>query len=185
MASSFGRWALMPQQNRLNLPTASPRQQAENKAAWNDARTIEGAHFFTFGYSGRTIDELLAALTTAGVRTLVDIRQNAVSMYRAELSKVNLQRIVEVHGMHYVHLPELGVPRDIRARAIATGSRQVIWDWYDEHVAQPYLGRNLHHFLNSLEHPVAMMCTEHDPTECHRHRLFLMLEAHGLHGFDL
>jgi uncharacterized protein (DUF488 family) len=175
----------MPQKNRLNLPSVSAKQQAENKAVWNDARTVDSADFFTLGYTGRKIGELLEALVKAGVRTLLDIRQNPVSMYRPELSKANLQKTIEGAGMHYVHAPDLGVPRDIRAKAISTGSREVIWTWYDEHVVEPYVGSNLHQFLNSVEHPVAMMCTEIDPTECHRHRLFIALEGHGLRGYDL
>lgn len=175
----------MAQQNRLNLPSAPQKKQAENKAAWNDARSAGEAHFFTLGYTGRKLDEILEALDAAGVRTLVDIRQNAVSMYRPELSKANLRVAVESRGLQYAHLPELGVPRDIRAKAVAAGTRDVIWEWYDEHVAMPYVGKNLHHFLNSAEHPVALMCAELDPTECHRHRLFVMLESHGMQGFDL
>jgi hypothetical protein len=42
----------------------------------------------------------------------------------------------------------------------------------------------LHRFLN-LDHPVAMMCVECDPTECHRHRIFMALENQGLRGFDI
>ena len=174
----------MPQANRLNLPSVPLKRQAENKAAWNETRAIEEAHFFTLGYTGRKLDELLDAMIASGVRTLVDIRQNAISMYRPELSKSNLQRTIEQRGLNYVHAPELGVPRDIRAKAISAGSRNVIWDWYDKYVAQPY-GRNLHRFLNSVEHPVALMCTELDPTECHRHRLSVALEERGLKGFDL
>lgn len=175
----------MPQQNRLQLPSASVRQQVENKAVWNESRSVDAAHFFTLGYAGRKLDELLDAMVASGVRTLLDIRQNALSMYRPELSKSNLQQAVEARGLHYLHAPELGVPRDIRAKAIAIGSRHVIWDWYDEHVAKPYVGRNLHHFLNAVEHPVALMCAELDPTECHRHRLSVALEEQGLRGFDL
>jgi hypothetical protein len=87
--------------------------------------------------------------------------------------------------MLYVHMPELGVPRDIRAKAIETGSRDVIWAWYDEYVVEPYLRMNLHRFLNAVEHPVALMCVEIDPQECHRHRLFVALERLGLRGFEL
>jgi len=104
-------------------------------------------------------------------------------MYRPELSKNNLRRAVESRGMLYMHMPELGVPRDIRAKAIATGSRDVIWDWYDEYVVKEHFGWNLHRFLNMVEHPVALMCTELDPNECHRHRIFVALEALGLSGF--
>jgi uncharacterized protein (DUF488 family) len=175
----------MPQANRLNLPSAAPKQQAAYKALWNDGRSPEEADFFTLGYTGRKTEDLLGSLVANGVRTLVDIRQNAVSMYRPELSKNNLRRAVEALDMCYVHLPELGVPRDIRAKAVAAGTRDVIWSWYDEAVVAAYLGGNLHRFLNGVEHPAALMCTELCPQECHRHRLFLALESLGLRGFDL
>jgi uncharacterized protein (DUF488 family) len=175
----------MPKVNRLKLPATSAKQQIERKIAWNDGRTVEAADFFTVGYSGRTTEELIDVLRAGGVRTLLDVRQTPVSIFRPEMSKSNLRELVESHGMLYAHMPELGVPRDIRAKAIETGSREAIWQWYDEYVVEPYLGTNLHHFLNSVEHPVAMMCVELDPHECHRHRLFLALEQKGLRGFDL
>jgi uncharacterized protein (DUF488 family) len=175
----------MPQANRLNLPTVTVKQQLENKIIWNDTRSAEKADFFTLGYTGRKTDEIIAILKANGVRTLVDIRQNPISMYRPELSKGNLARLIAENGMSYAHFPQLGVPRDIRAKAIDSGSRNVIWDWYDQHVVTSFIGRNLHFFLNCVEHPVALMCTEIDPQECHRHRLSLALEQMGMRGFDL
>ena len=87
--------------------------------------------------------------------------------------------------MEYCHVPEWGVPRDIRAKAIAAGTREVIWNWYDEYVMPEQIGDNLHDFLNRFEHPVALMCVEIDPQECHRHRLTEHLQKLGLVGFDL
>jgi len=173
----------VPQANRLNLPTTPVKQQIASKAEWNGSRSSEQADFFTLGYSGRKTDEILELLKFHGVRTLLDVRQNAVSMYRPELSKGNLGRLLEQNGICYAHAPELGVPRDIRAKAIETGSRDVIWAWYDENVVTSCL--NLHTFLNGFEHPVALMCTEIDPHESHRHHLSLALEGMGLNGFDL
>jgi len=175
----------MPQANRLNLPTAPVKQQVRNKGAWNDSRSAEAADFFTIGYTGRKTDEILETLKAHGVQTLVDIRQNPVSMYRPELSKGNLTRLLEQNGIQYAHFPQLGVPRDIRAKAVETGTRDVIWDWYDDNVVAAFVGGNLHLFLNVFEHPVALMCTEIDPQECHRHRLSLALEELGLKGFDI
>lgn len=175
----------MPQANRINLPSAPAKQQAENKALWNEARTPASAHFFTVGYTGRNLDAFFELLLSNDVRTLVDIRYNPVSMYRPELSKANLQRHTEDRGLVYVHMRELGVPREIRIKAAEAGDRDVIWQWYDENILPLYLGRNLHRFLNSLDHPVALMCVEVDPGECHRHRLFNRLESMGLRGFDL
>jgi uncharacterized protein (DUF488 family) len=173
----------MPQANRLSLPSAPVKEQIASKLSWNDARSAESADFFTIGYTGRKTQEILNLLKQHGVRTLVDIRQNPISMYRPELSKNNLARLLEDNDLCYAHVPQLGVPRDIRAKASETGTREVIWDWYDENVLGTFL--NLHFFMNGFEHPVALMCTEIDPQECHRHRVSLALERMGLNSFDL
>ena len=175
----------MAQANRLTLPSAPVKAQIQGRATWNETRSEAAADFFTLGYSGRKTDVILAELERAGVRTVLDIRQHAVSMYRPDLTKSNFEKLLADKGIAYIHLPDLGVPRDIRAKAIATGSRDVIWSWYDEHVAAPAVGRNLHWFLNSFDLPAALMCTEIDPHECHRHRLSVTLEAQGMKGFDL
>src|ERR1700688_2979396 len=109
----------------LKLPSRSAREQAESKALWNEARSAEKAQFFTIGYAGRTAKQVIDAMKTAGVRSVLDIRFSPVSMYRPELSKTNFQRLVEDAGLEYVHVPQLGVPRDIRAKAIATGDREI------------------------------------------------------------
>ncbi len=175
---------LMPQTNRLNLPSASIKQQIENKEIWNDTRSAATADFFTIGYSGRKMDGIILSLKAHGISTLVDIRRNPISMYRPELSKSNLTEILSKHGISYAHMPELGVPRDIRAKAIETGTRDIIWEWYDN-VVESFLRGNLHFFLNGFDHPVALMCTEIDPRECHRHRLSLALEKMGMRGFEI
>lgn len=168
----------------LKLPANAARVRVENKALWNEARSPDCADFYTCGYEGRKTDDFFSALRQAGVRSLLDIRFNPVSMYRPELSKSNLEKIAWSFGMDYLHVREWGVPREIRAKAARTGTRETIWEWYDAFVIEPNFGRNLHRFLN-LDHPVAMMCVECDPTECHRHRIFMALENQGLRGFDL
>ncbi len=168
----------------LKLPSRKPRERIESKALWNEGRSSDGADFYTIGYEGRSTDDLIAALTGAGVRTLIDVRYTPLSMYRPELSKTNFRKLIETAGMTYLHCQELGVPKDIRAKAIDTGTRDTIWDWYDSNVVHEHFNFNLHWFLN-LEHPAALMCVEYDPEECHRHRIALALEKNGLRGYDL
>jgi len=177
----------MPQANRLSLPTLPLKRQIENKTLWNESRSVETADFFTLGYTGRKTEELISLLIDSGIRTLVDIRRNPISMYRPELSKRNLAKLLAKNGIEYAKVQQLGVPRDIRALAIESGTRNVIWDWYDKYVIGEFFGSsgNLHYFLNCVDHPVALMCTEIDPQECHRHRLSLALENMGMRGFDL
>src|SRR6202021_2541773 len=100
--------------------------RAESKALWNEARSSESADFFTVGYEGRATTELLDTLRGAGVRSVLDIRYNPVSMYRPDVSKANLQRSVEAMGLQYFHLREWGVPREVRALAIGRGRRDSI-----------------------------------------------------------
>lgn len=171
--------------SQLRLPTEPLRVQQSNKATWNDGRSIERADFFTIGYTGQKLDDLIASLHRAGVASLVDIRDNPVSMYRPEVSKSNLRRAVEASGIRYYHVRDLGVPRDVRGLAVEGDSRDAIWDWYDANVIPVFAGRNLHWFFNAIDHPAALMCVEFDPTACHRHRLSMALEARGLMGFEL
>jgi uncharacterized protein (DUF488 family) len=168
----------------LKLPKKTARERAESKVLFNEARSLMGADFFTVGYEGRSLADLVELFRTARVQSVLDIRYTPLSMYRPELSKANFQRSMEVEGFDYLHVPELGVPRDVRAKAIAAGTREPIWDWYNQAVVNKYFKGNLHWFLN-LGYPVAMMCVEADPKECHRHCLFNALEMQGLRGFDL
>ena len=146
---------------------------------WNAGRSQDTADFFTIGYSGRKLEDLIDAMIQSGVRTLVDVRRNPVSMHRPEMSKSNLKRRVEESGIAYSHLPELGVPREIRKDPI-----DEIWNWYNMNVVAPFVA-DLSRFLSGFQTPIALMCLEKDPRDCHRHRLFLALESKGLHGFDL
>ena len=165
------------------MPTS--KRQKRGRELWNESRSICDAQFFTLGYGGRSLHEIVVALQEAKVRTLFDIRENAISRFRPEFNKAHLQRFLERQGIHYKHIPSLGVPQKIRVPAINKGQRDTIWPWYDKHVIPGYLGNHLNGFLNSSEHPIAMMCVEANPEDCHRHRLCLELEARGMRGYDL
>lgn len=144
----------------------------------------ETPDFYTVGYSGRDIDTFVGALADAGVACLLDIRFNAVSMYKPAFSQRNLAAALNEAGIDYVHMPDLGVPSDIRGKAKVSGRRDDIWDWYDAYVL-PRAIRNLDWFFNSTDHPVAMMCTEREPGDCHRRRLADALGRHGLRSADI
>jgi uncharacterized protein (DUF488 family) len=161
-------------------PNASLEDQLASKRAWNDRRLATQADFFTLGYSRRTAAEVLEELKLHRVRTLVDIRHMPADRFHPEWSKKNVKSALESSGIDYVHLPELGIPREVRSQAFQKGNRQILWDWYDHQLASVDLNALAHRF----ERP-AYLCMEVDPTECHRHRLALALEATGLKSFDL
>ena len=169
----------------LKLPEKTKAEQKQSKISWNLEHCTSEPDFYTIGYSGREIDEFINIVKEAGIATLVDIRFTPVSQFKPKFSKNNLRRLLETNGILYIHKPEWGVPRDIREYSIGKKTRDDIWNWYDLNVLPNVITKNLDEFFNSMEHPIALMCVEHDPTECHRHRLFLGLERIGLAGCDL
>ncbi|MBI4307410.1 MAG: DUF488 domain-containing protein [Chloroflexi bacterium] len=174
----------MPRFQLVSLPQQSFPEQFKNKARWNGARSRRHADFYTIGYAGRNICEFVSLLNDAGISTLVDIRHTPIS-HKPEFSKAYLKRYLENNGLEYMHRPDLGVPRDVRAEAVGQKTRDIIWQWYDSYVVPRLAGRNLDEFFNWADHPVALMCVECDPSACHRHRLAIALERHGLRGYDL
>jgi hypothetical protein len=67
----------------------------------------------TIGYQGRTVDDLIGALRGADVKVLVDVRLTPLSR-KPGLSKNGLAARLRDAGIDYVHLPQLGNPRDNR-----------------------------------------------------------------------
>ena len=169
----------------LKLPEKTKDEQKQSKLAWNSEHCISTPDFYTIGYSGRSINDFINTLKNASIATVVDIRFAPVSRFKPEFSKNNLKRSLENNEINYLHKPDWGVPRDIRAFSIGKRTREDIWVWYDANILPNVVKRNLDEFFNSMEHPIALMCVEYDPTECHRHRLFLGLERLGLTGCDL
>lgn len=169
----------------LKLPEKTKAEQKQGKISWNSEHCTSERDFYTIGYSGKEIHEFINIVKEAGIATLIDIRFLPVSRFKPEFSKNNLKRSLETNGIIYIHRPEWGVPRDVRAFSIGKKTRDDIWNWYDSYVLPNVIKKNLDEFFNSMEHPIAFMCVEYDPTECHRHRLFLGLERLGLSGYDL
>lgn len=158
--------------------------QIHNKLIWN-LRRIDVSQFdyYTIGYSERTLEQFLEILRLAGVQTVADVRADPVSQYRPEFSKRNLQTALTANGIHYVHYPELGVPREIRLKLRQSSNQDWFYEWYDVNVLSHANGQLAQ--FEKISRPIAIMCVEIDPTRCHRHRIALALEKRGFKTLDL
>lgn len=123
------------------------------------------AAIVSVGYEGRTAEQLVAAVVRAGVGTLVDVREIAVSR-KPGLSRKALAALCEAHGVAYVHEPTLGNPRDNRDafREQRPESVRV----FESHLETQGLAA-LDRVAGLLrDQTVALLCFEADPGCCHR-----------------
>lgn len=120
---------------------------------------------YTIGYERSALEDFLATLTDAGVQLLVDIRERPYSR-RQEFSKGALREAVERAGMAYRHERELGAPVHIRHAVQETGDYETFFRRYREHLARQEPA--LQGLVGEQRTPMALLCYEADPAQCHR-----------------
>ena len=123
---------------------------------------------FTIGYEGRTLEAFVNSLIQNDVRLLCDVRYNPISR-KYGFSKTKLQHVLEAIGIHYVHIPEVGITSDKRTTLNSYDDYEKLFSAYEKnlHCIRIYLDR-IADILEKYQR-IALMCYEHDPQFCHRH----------------
>lgn len=120
----------------------------------------------TVGYERRTVDELITTLTRAAVEVLVDVRLTPLSR-KPGLSKNRIAMRLYAAGIDYLHLPQLGNPRDNRD-GFRRGDDAAVAKYRDV-LRTPEGQAALDQLLRLATHRrVAVMCFEREAAECHR-----------------
>ena len=121
---------------------------------------------YTVGYERRTADELITVLTEAAVKVLVDVRLTPLSR-KPGMSKNRLATLLHAAGIEYLHLPQLGNPRDNRD-AFRRGDVAAVAKYRD--VLRTPEGQAALDQLHRLatQRRTAVMCFERDAAKCHR-----------------
>jgi len=129
---------------------------------------------FTIGYEGATVGEFLAALQSAGVERVIDVRAIPNSR-RPGFSKTPLRNALAEAGVDYVHLRALGTPADGRAAARA-GRHDDLKRIYAGQLELPEaIAEGAQMVGLAEEKPTALLCYERDPAACHRSLLLSAL----------
>lgn len=131
---------------------------------------------FTIGYEGATMDEFLAALRSAGVKRVIDVRALPLSR-RPGFSKTPLRNALAEAGIDYVHLRALGTPAEGRSAA-KRGDRVTLERVYAGQLELPeaiVAGEEMKRLAGEL--PSALLCYERDPRDCHRTLLWQRVAA--------
>ena len=122
---------------------------------------------FTIGYEGATVPEFLAALQSAGVERVIDVRALPLSR-RPGFSKSPLRTALQEAGIDYVHLKALGTPVEGRAAARA-GHHEDLKRIYEGQLELPEAMVQSAQMLElAREKPSALLCMEREPAHCHR-----------------
>ena len=141
------------------------------------ARTL-----YTIGYEKALLSDVLATLTTAGVSTLLDVRDRPISR-RPGFSKRQLAAAVEDAGMRYIHLAALGTPPEGRL-ANRRHEWERFWDIVDQKLARAEAELDLRQAAEIAEAALScLLCYEADWRVCHRRRIAEILAKR--HGFDV
>jgi uncharacterized protein (DUF488 family) len=144
----------------------------------------------TIGVYGFTLDEFLAALRSADVRLLLDVRQRR-GVRGAEYAWANskrLQAALAGAGIAYEHRPELAPTTELRQLQYAEDERQGVGKRSRTELAPAYRERYIAEILDraDLDEVVeafpeagaaALLCVERDPEACHRSLIAERIEA--------
>ena len=121
----------------------------------------------TIGYQAAPQAKVIETLKAAGVEVLIDVRAVAASR-RAGFSKGILSASLEDAGIAYVHLRELGTPKEGRIAA-RHGRTDEMREIFEAHLAEPAAQVQLAKAVEiATGRKAALLCFEADHRGCHR-----------------
>ncbi|WP_239393925.1 DUF488 family protein [Frankia sp. CiP3] len=119
------------------------------------------------GYEGLTLESFLEHILARDVRTVADVRLNAISR-RPGFSKNRLRAGLADVGIDYIHFRELGNPQENR-EPFRTGHVEHGCRVYRQQIQNPDADRALTALRNLAQsHATAVLCVEREETSCHR-----------------
>ena len=121
---------------------------------------------FTIGYEGLDIDTFMSLLAEHDIETVVDIRELPLSR-KPGFSKKALASVLNLSGLEYVHMVELGCPKPVRDRYREDGNWKRYTEGFLKHLkTQGEAIAGLSALVNASN--CALLCYEADFNFCHR-----------------
>lgn len=137
----------------------------------------EDVVLYTIGYEGKSLERYFDLLLLKGVKVLIDVRKNPISM-KYGFSKPSLARCAAKLGVEYIHLPDLGIESAKRQNLSGLADYEKLFANYEKTVL-PRATSSLKSILAMLHQKrrVALTCFEADSTYCHRSRIAQYLKS--------
>jgi uncharacterized protein (DUF488 family) len=132
----------------------------------------------TIGHSNHTIERLVQLLEAAGVATLVDVRTSPASRFNPQFNQGSLEAVLAQNVMTYVFAGRYlgGRPADptcYKQRVLPPEGTDYLHEVdYPEVMRRDWFVKGIQRLLAIAdEQTTAIMCSEENPAECHRHHL--------------
>lgn len=121
---------------------------------------------FTIGFTKSTAERFFSRLSTAKVRSLVDVRLNNVSQLAGFAKKEDLKYFTKsICGIGYSHMPELAPTQDILDEYKKSKGA---WAVYAEKFLDLMARRKIENIDQSKMDGGCLLCSEDKPHHCHR-----------------
>jgi uncharacterized protein (DUF488 family) len=139
------------------------------------------AILYTVGHSTRSLDELVEALQSHSIQTLVDIRTFPMSRRLPQFNRESLQASLPAAGIRYVWMKELGGYRkNIREESPHVELRNASFRNYADYMLTPAFENAMAELVALAEGSrTAYMCAERVYFRCHRMLVSDWLVARG------
>lgn len=140
-----------------------------------DRQPVTKLTVFTIGHSNHPVEKLLELLKQNEIEMVVDVRSNPYSRYATHFNKEILERELRAHCTKYNFYGDVlgGKPQE---REFYDEESYVLYDRLSQ---SPGFRHGIRELVKEIQRGrVALLCSEEDPTCCHRR----MLIARVLHG---
>ena len=135
-------------------------------------------NLYTIGHSNHSIEHFCRLLDQFGVMILVDVRSSPYSRYNPQFIKESLAHSIDRHNIQYLYAGKYlgGRPQDptcYKSGVLpAEGTDYLHEVNYREVMKRPWFIKGIGDLLSVADTDLtAIMCSEEDPAECHRHHL--------------
>jgi uncharacterized protein (DUF488 family) len=147
---------------------------------------VQTMKLFTIGHGNHSVDALVRLLDDNRIMLLVDVRTSPYSRYNPQFNKESLESALPQHSIQYAHAGRYlgGRPSDptcYKSRTLPEEGTDYLHEVdYPEVMKRPWFVRGIDRLLELADdQTTAIMCSEEDPAQCHRHHLiakYLMSE---------
>ncbi len=131
-------------------------------------KPLASVPIYTIGYGNRSIGEFIELLRLYGIQYLVDIRSQPYSRYNPDFSKDALKENLKQHHIRYIFMGDTLGGRPADTNCYLDGRVD-----YVKVREKAFYQRGISYLHTAWEKqlPVALMCSEAKPQECHRGKL--------------